>query len=170
MSVQVAIIMGSRSDLEAMSETFKVLRQFHIEFEAHALSAHRTPDAVRELAEGLEGRGIKILIAGAGGAAHLAGVCASHTSLPVIGVPMKTSMMGGLDSLLSTVQMPRGIPVATTAVGASGAYNAALLAVSILALGDSRLAAAYKDFRRNQTQKVLASSEIDVAEILTDEK
>lgn len=154
MSVQVAVLMGSRSDLEAMSEAFKVFKEFSVECEARALSAHRTPEAVSEYIRGLEDRGVKIVIAGAGGAAHLAGVCASHTALPVIGVPMKTSALGGLDSLLSTVQMPRGIPVATTAIGGGGAYNAALLAISILALSDKDLREQLHRFRSEQTRKV----------------
>lgn len=158
---KVAIIMGSRSDLEAMSEAAKLLEQFGIAYEMRALSAHRTPEAVKEFISGLANRGFAAVIAGAGGAAHLAGVCASHTHLPVIGVPMRTSLAGGLDSLLSTVQMPRGIPVATTATGGTGAYNAALLAVSIIALSDADMREKYISFRRAQTEKVLAQSVID---------
>lgn len=161
MTAKVAIIMGSRSDLEAMNEARTVLKSFGVEYEARALSAHRTPAAVEEFISGLADRGFAVVIAGAGGAAHLAGVCASHTALPVIGVPMKTALAGGLDSLLSTVQMPRGIPVATTATGGAGAYNAALLAVSIIALSDPELAAAYREFRANQTAKVLDQSVIE---------
>ena len=158
---KVAIIMGSRSDLEAMSEAAKVLEEFGIVYEMRALSAHRTPHAVQEYISGLADRGFAAVIAGAGGAAHLAGVCASHTHLPVIGVPMRTSLAGGLDSLLSTVQMPRGIPVATTATGGSGAYNAALLAVSMIALSDGELREAYINFRSAQTEKVLTQSVIE---------
>ena len=158
---KVAIIMGSRSDLEAMQEAADVLAQFGIEYEMRALSAHRTPAAVQEYISGLADRGFAAVIAGAGGAAHLAGVCASHTHLPVLGVPMRTSMAGGLDSLLSTVQMPRGIPVATTATGGSGAYNAALLAVSMIALSNAEMRAKYIAFRAAQTEKVLAQSVID---------
>ena len=157
---KVAIIMGSRSDLEAMQEASDVLEQFGVEYEMRALSAHRTPATVQEFIGGLAERGFAAVIAGAGGAAHLAGVCASHTHLPVIGVPMRTSMAGGLDSLLSTVQMPRGIPVATTATGGSGAYNAALLAVSMIALSDAEMREKYVAFRAAQTEKVLAQSVI----------
>lgn len=160
-TIRVMILMGSRSDLDAMSEAFRILKQFHIPYEARALSAHRTPDSVRQCMEGLEERGCSVVIAGAGGAAHLAGVCASHTALPVIGVPMKTSALGGLDSLLSTVQMPRGIPVATTAIGGSGAYNAALLAVQILALSDEALRSELHAFRKAQSEKVLEDSLIE---------
>lgn len=162
MSIQVAIIMGSRSDLDAMSEAFDVLKEFDIGFEARALSAHRTPAAVEEFIGGLEERGVKVVIAGAGGAAHLAGVCASHTTLPVFGVPMKTSALGGMDSLLSTVQMPRGIPVGCTAIGGSGAYNAALMAVSILSLSDPELALKLKKFRQEQTARVEAQSILEI--------
>ncbi|MBM7824966.1 5-(carboxyamino)imidazole ribonucleotide mutase [Arcanobacterium pluranimalium] len=160
MTAKVAIIMGSRSDLEAMNEARNVLEEFGIEYEMRALSAHRTPAAVEEFISGLADRGFAAVIAGAGGAAHLAGVCASHTHLPVFGVPMRTSLAGGLDSLLSTVQMPRGIPVATTATGGTGAYNAALLAVSVIALSDPAINQAYQEFRANQTQKVLDQSVI----------
>ncbi|MFY9263710.1 MAG: 5-(carboxyamino)imidazole ribonucleotide mutase [Actinomycetaceae bacterium] len=160
MTAKVAIIMGSRSDLEAMNEAKDVLEKFGIEYEMRALSAHRTPQAVEEFITGLADRGFAAVIAGAGGAAHLAGVCASHTHLPVFGVPMRTTMAGGLDSLLSTVQMPRGIPVATTATGGTGAYNAALLAVSVIALSDEKIRQAYLDFRADQTANVLAQSVI----------
>lgn len=162
MCAKVAIIMGSKSDLEAMSEAAKILKQFSIPYEGRALSAHRTPEAVQAYISGLADRGVEVVIAGAGGAAHLAGVCAAHTPLPVIGVPMKTSGLGGLDSLLSTVQMPRGIPVATTAIGGAGAYNAALLAVSIMALHDEKLREAYQAFRRQQTQAVLDQAELEM--------
>ena len=158
---KVAIIMGSRSDLEAMKEAADVLEQFGVSYEMRALSAHRTPAAVQEFISGLADRGFAAVIAGAGGAAHLAGVCASHTHLPVIGVPMRTSMAGGLDSLLSTVQMPRGIPVATTATGGTGAYNAALLAVSMIALSDADMREKYIAFRAANTEKVLAQSVIE---------
>jgi 5-(carboxyamino)imidazole ribonucleotide mutase len=157
MSVRVAILMGSRSDLDAMAEACRLLEDFGIEFEAQALSAHRTPERVAEYVEGLEERGVQVLICGAGGAAHLAGVAASHTLIPVIGVPMKSGL-NGLDSLLATVQMPRGIPVATTAIGGSGAYNAALLAVQIMSLSDPELHERYAAFRKSQTQAVLDKS------------
>ena len=121
----VSIVMGSKSDLETMSQAVQVLEQFQIPCETRVMSAHRTPDRAHQFACSAKSRGIKIIIAGAGKAAHLAGVIASLTTLPVIGVPMRTSDLGGLDSLLSTVQMPAGIPVATTAIGAAGAKNAA---------------------------------------------
>lgn len=162
MATRVVLIMGSRSDSETMAEACGVLKQFHIDYEVRALSAHRTPEAVATYIEGLEDRGVQVVIAGAGGAAHLAGICAAHTTLPVLGVPMKTSALGGLDSLLSTVQMPRGIPVGTTAIGASGAYNAALMAVAILALSDPALNQQLKDFRKAQTQKVLDQSVLEL--------
>ena len=160
---QVAVIMGSRSDLDAMKEACQVLEKFGLDFEARVMSAHRTPEAVAAYVEGLEGRGVKAVICGAGGAAHLAGVVASHTILPVIGVPMK-STLNGLDSLLATVQMPRGIPVATTAIGGSGAYNAALLAVQILSLSDSKLRETWRQFRQDQTAKVEKAAEVDAQE------
>ena len=135
----VSIVMGSKSDLGTMSQAVQVLEQFQIPCETRIISAHRTPDMAHQFACSAKSRGTKIIIAGAGKAAHLAGVLASLTTLPVIGVPMRTSDLGGLDSLLSTVQMPGGIPVATTAIGAAGAKNAALLAVAILALSDAEL-------------------------------
>ena len=136
----VSILMGSRSDLPTMENCFAQLKEFDIPFEAHALSAHRTPNEVIKLAEEAKDRGIKVIIAAAGGAAHLGGVIASSTTLPVIGVPIQTSALGGMDSLLSTVQMPGGIPVATVAIGKAGAKNAAILAVQMLALSDEALA------------------------------
>lgn len=163
MQCQVAILMGSRSDLEAMSEASKILKQFNVSYEVKALSAHRTPEAVKNYISALADRGVQVVIAGAGGAAHLAGICAAHTHLPVIGVPMKTSGLGGLDSLLSTVQMPRGIPVATTAIGGSGAYNAGLLAVQIMALQDETLRKKLLDFRAAQTQKVLDQADVEAS-------
>ncbi|MBS3820195.1 MAG: 5-(carboxyamino)imidazole ribonucleotide mutase [Planctomycetes bacterium] len=136
----VTIVMGSKSDLDVMSQAAKVLEQFGISHEMRVVSAHRTPDRAHELGRSAKERGTKVIIAGAGKAAHLAGVMASLTTLPVIGVPMPTSDLGGLDSLLSTVQMPGGIPVATTAIGKSGAKNAGLLAVAMLAMSDAKLA------------------------------
>ena len=135
----VGILMGSDSDLPTMGEAAKVLREFEIPFEIHVSSAHRTPDRVIRFARDAEKRGLRVLIAGAGGAAHLAGVMAAHTLLPVIGVPMEGGTLHGLDALLSTVQMPGGIPVATVAIGKPGARNAGLLAVQILALSDPGL-------------------------------
>ncbi|MBL7157179.1 MAG: 5-(carboxyamino)imidazole ribonucleotide mutase [Candidatus Omnitrophica bacterium] len=128
--------MGSDSDLGVMKETMHVLQKFKIPYEVKILSAHRSPDMTSSFSKRAEKRGIKIIIAGAGGAAHLAGVVASHTTLPVIGVPMDTKALKGIDSLLSTVQMPGGIPVATVSIGNAGAKNAAILAAEILGLGD----------------------------------
>ena len=133
---QVSVIMGSDSDLGVMKETMHVLQKFKIPYEVKILSAHRSPNMTSGFSKQAEKRGIKIIIAGAGGAAHLAGVVASHTILPVIGVPMDTKALKGIDSLLSTVQMPGGIPVATVAIGTAGAKNAAILAAEILGLGD----------------------------------
>ena len=149
----VSILMGSRSDLPTMENCFNQLKEFGIPFEAHALSAHRTPNEVIKLAEGAKDRGIKVIIAAAGGAAHLGGVIASSTTLPVIGVPIKSSTLDGLDALLATVQMPSGIPVATVAV--NGAANAAILAVQMLALEDESLADKLKARREADTAKVL---------------
>ena len=144
----VSILMGSRSDLPTMENCFAQLKEFDIPFEAHALSAHRTPNEVIKLAEEAKDRGIKVIIAAAGGAAHLGGVIASSTTLPVIGVPIQTSALGGMDSLLSTVQMPGGIPVATVAIGKAGAKNAAILAVQMLALSDEALAKKLEAFKQ----------------------
>jgi len=152
----VAIIMGSKTDLEVMAEAAKTLIEFSIPFEKRVISAHRTPDKAYEFGKTAEEKGIKVIIAGAGKAAHLAGVLASLTTIPVIGVPMPTSNLGGLDSLLSTVQMPGGVPVATTAVGKSGARNAALLAIAILALSDENVRgklAHYREMMREQVDK-----------------
>ncbi|MBL7157996.1 MAG: 5-(carboxyamino)imidazole ribonucleotide mutase [Candidatus Omnitrophica bacterium] len=135
----VSIIMGSDSDLEVMKESSLVLEGFGIAHEVKILSAHRSPKLTSAFAEKAAGKGIKVIIAGAGGAAHLAGVVASHTTIPVIGVPMDTKALKGIDSLLSTVQMPSGIPVATVAIGKTGAKNAAILAAEILSLGDQAL-------------------------------
>ncbi len=136
----VSILMGSDSDLEIMRKAANALDQFGVPFEMKVLSAHRSPRLVSDYAEKATSRGIKVIIAGAGGAAHLAGVIAAHTTLPVIGVPINSTPLNGLDSLLATVQMPAGIPVATTAVGKSGATNAGILAVQILATSDEKLA------------------------------
>ena len=136
---QVGIVMGSDSDLDVMEETAAILRNFGVAFEITVASAHRTPRRAAEFAESARNRGIKVIIAGAGHAAHLAGAMAAHTTLPVIGVPIDSSAFQGLDALLSTVQMPPGIPVATVAVGKPGAVNAGILAVQILAIGDPTL-------------------------------
>lgn len=158
----VSILMGSRSDLPTMENCFHQLKEFGIPFEAHALSAHRTPNEVITLAEGAKNRGIKVIIAAAGGAAHLGGVIASSTTLPVIGVPIQTSALGGMDSLLSTVQMPGGIPVATVAIGKAGAKNAAILAAQMIALSDVIVAEKIEAFKKSMAEKVIADSVIEV--------
>ena len=145
--------MGSKSDLEVMSGAFEILEDFGIEFEKKVISAHRTPDLMYAYTKSLKDKGFGVVIAGAGGAAHLAGVAAGLTPLPVIAVPMPTKNLGGLDSLLSMVQMPTGVPVATVAIG--GAKNAAILAAEILALGDPAIAAKIDAYREAQAQKVL---------------
>lgn len=150
----VGILMGSDSDLPTMGEAAKVLQEFDVPFEIHVSSAHRTPDRVIRFARDAEKRGFRVLIAGAGGAAHLAGVTAAHTVLPVIGVPMEGGALHGLDALLSTVQMPGGIPVATVAIGKPGARNAGLLAVQILALTDARLRRDLLASRRRMSAQV----------------
>ena len=150
----VGIVMGSTSDWDTMKAAAKMLDEFGVAYEAKAMSAHRSPELVAEWASGAAKRGMKAIIAGAGGAAHLAGVVAAHTMLPVLGVPMPSKHLQGLDSLLSTVQMPKGIPVATFAIGDAGAANAALLAVAMLALSDEKLLSKLKEFRRKQTEAV----------------
>jgi 5-(carboxyamino)imidazole ribonucleotide mutase len=151
----VGILMGSDSDLPTMEEAAKILQEFAVPFTLHVASAHRSPDRVARLAREADGRGFRVLIAGAGAAAHLAGVLAAHTLLPVIGVPMEGGALHGLDALLSTVQMPGGIPVATVAIGKPGARNAALLAVQILALTDPRLRQRLVAYRARQAAQVL---------------
>lgn len=157
MSVRVGIVMGSTSDRPTMAAAEESLRSLDVEFETKVLSAHRTPDAVREWVQGLEARGIRVVIAGAGGAAHLAGAIAAHCTLPVIGVPLAApnAIAGGLDALLSTVQMPRGIPVASVAVGEPGAANAGILAAQILATSDPELAGRLRAMRQAMTKRVL---------------
>jgi len=150
----VGIIMGSKSDWEAMRQADEVLTQFDVPHESRVLSAHRTPALTAEYASGAIGRGLQVIIAGAGGAAHLAAVVAAHTVLPVIGVPMQSAALGGLDSLLSTVQMPKGIPVATVAIGASGAANAALLSVAILATARPDLRAKLEAYREELARQI----------------
>jgi len=158
----VGILMGSKSDWGVMAETARTLQQLQVPFEAHVASAHRTPDKVLAFVEAAEPRGIQVLIAAAGGAAHLAGFCAGKTQLPVLGVPMKGWALDGMDSLLATVQMPAGIPVGTLAIGKAGAVNAALLAAAILALGDPALRERLRSFRRAQTEKALADDELSL--------
>lgn len=150
----VGIVMGSTSDWDSMKAAARMLKDFGVTYEARAMSAHRTPDLVAEWAGGATKRGMKAIIAGAGGAAHLAGVVAAHTTLPVLGVPMPSKHLQGLDSLLSTVQMPKGIPVATFAIGEAGAANAALFAIAMLALSDAGLATKLADFRQKQAAAV----------------
>ncbi len=152
----VGIVMGSKSDWETMSHAAETLTRFGVPHECRVLSAHRTPEAAHEFAAGAELRGVEVLIAGAGGAAHLAGVVAAYSVLPVLGVPMQTPSLGGLDSLLSTVQMPGGIPVATFAIGKAGTVNAALFAVAILAASRPELREKLKAFRQEQQDKILA--------------
>lgn len=151
--MKVSILMGSKSDWEVMSAACSTLDEFGVPYEKKVISAHRTPQFFCEYMAGARERGVGIVIAGAGGAAHLPGMAAAMTSLPVIGIPIKSAALNGLDSLLSIVQMPSGIPVATMAI--NGAKNAALYAVSILALQDGDLAAKYDEFRRKQAEKVL---------------
>jgi 5-(carboxyamino)imidazole ribonucleotide mutase len=150
----VNILMGSKSDWEVMKNTSDTLNQFGVAHESRVLSAHRTPKETSEYVSGAEARGVEVVIAAAGGAAHLAGVCAAHTLLPVLGVPME-SKLNGLDSLLSTAQMPGGIPVGTLAIGKAGAVNAALLAIAILANKDPELRKKLKQFRVDQADKIL---------------
>jgi 5-(carboxyamino)imidazole ribonucleotide mutase len=154
----IGIVMGSASDWETMKPAAKVLEEFGVPYEAKAMSAHRTPAAVMAWTGAAKDNGMKAIIAAAGGAAHLAGVVAAHTTLPVLGVPMPSKHLGGLDSLLSTVQMPKGIPVATLAIGEAGAANAALFAVAILALSDPAIAKKLDDFRTKQTEAVLKAA------------
>ena len=153
----VAIIMGSKSDWETMRHAVETLDGLGVPNESHVLSAHRTPDATAEFARNAAQRGVRVIIAGAGGAAHLAGVIAAYTWLPVLGVPIQSKALQGLDSLLSTVQMPGGIPVGTLAIGEAGAKNAALLATAILATSDDKIRQRLEAFRATQTEKVLAA-------------
>jgi 5-(carboxyamino)imidazole ribonucleotide mutase len=152
----VGILMGSDSDWPVMEHAARALEEFGVPYEAQVLSAHRTPEEAAEYARTAEARGLACLIAGAGGAAHLAGVLAAHTTLPVLGVPMPSKHLQGLDSLLSTVQMPGGIPVATFAIGDGGARNAGLFAVSLLAAKDKSLGERLKAYRRSLAEKVRA--------------
>jgi phosphoribosylaminoimidazole carboxylase PurE protein len=151
---RVAIIMGSKSDLETMQEAAKILEKFKVSYEMRVLSAHRTPNDVAKFAESAKNNNIKVIIAGAGGAAALAGVIAAHTTLPVIGVPIETKSLKGLDSLLSTVQMPSGIPVASMAIGSSGAKNAAIFALEILATADKSLSKKLERFKKDLAREV----------------
>jgi 5-(carboxyamino)imidazole ribonucleotide mutase len=156
----VGILMGSKSDWDTMQHAARTLQQLAVPFEAHVASAHRTPAKVLAYCQSAEARGLKVLIAAAGGAAHLAGVCAGQTVLPVLGVPMRGWALDGMDALLATVQMPAGIPVGTLAIGKAGAINAALLAAAILALGDPDLRSKLGEFRQAQTDKALADDQL----------
>lgn len=157
----VGVIMGSKSDWPTMSEATAVLDELAVPYEARVVSAHRTPDLMFEYAETARERGLRVIIAGAGGAAHLPGMVAAKTTLPVIGVPVQSRALNGLDSLLSIVQMPGGIPVATVAIGTAGAKNAGLLAAAILGTTDAALAGRLESYRAALTQSVLADSELE---------
>ncbi len=159
MNAQVGIIMGSRSDWDTMRHASETLESLGISHDVQVVSAHRTPDLLFEYAETAIDRGLKVIIAGAGGAAHLPGMTAAKTRVPVLGVPVESKSMSGQDSLLSIVQMPAGIPVGTTAIGRAGAINAALLAAAILANDDTDVAAALDKYRQDQTERVLADSD-----------
>ena len=161
MIIQVAVIMGSKSDWETMKHACEVLEELEIPFEKKVVSAHRTPDLMFEYAESARDRGIKVIIAGAGGAAHLPGMVAAKTTLPVIGVPVQSKALNGLDSLLSIVQMPAGVPVATVAIGQSGARNAGLLAGQILSINDPELAGRLEK-RRNEAKSAAIESSDDL--------
>ena len=152
---KIAVVMGSKSDWETMRHAADLLREFEIPFESRIVSAHRTPEMLAIFAKDAESRGVQVIIAGAGGAAHLPGMLAAHTHLPVLGVPVRSRALNGVDSLLSIVQMPAGVPVLTLAIGEPGAKNAAIAAASILALKDKAIRQKLIDFRRNQTDQVL---------------
>ncbi|EMF0088404.1 5-(carboxyamino)imidazole ribonucleotide mutase [Enterococcus hirae] len=159
MTIKVAVIMGSTSDWETMKNTCEILEEFEVAYEKKVVSAHRTPDLMFQYAKEARARGIKVIIAGAGGAAHLPGMVASKTTLPVIGVPVQTRTLNGLDSLLSIVQMPGGVPVATTAIGKAGAINAGLLAVEMLSMYDLKLEAKLAKRRLMLAETVIESSD-----------
>lgn len=159
MSIDVGIIMGSRSDWDTMSHAAEKLDELGVSYEVRVVSAHRTPDLLFEYAGSAVKRGLKVIIAGAGGAAHLPGMVAAKTRIPVLGVPVQSKALSGMDSLLSIAQMPAGIPVGTLAIGSAGAANAALLAASILANENGAVAAALDEFRKNQTERVLGDSD-----------
>jgi 5-(carboxyamino)imidazole ribonucleotide mutase len=154
----VAVVMGSKSDWDTMQHADKTLSDFGVAHECHVMSAHRTPHLAAEFSSNAAGRGVEVIIAAAGGAAHLAGVIAAHTTLPILGVPMKSDALNGMDSLLATVQMPAGIPVGTLAIGKPGAINAALLAVAILANSRPELRAKLEEFRQRQEQQIRAAT------------
>ena len=155
----IGIVMGSTSDWETLKNAADTLQRFGVAYEVRVVSAHRTPDLLFEYAQSARSRGLRVVIAGAGGAAHLPGMMAAKTSLPVLGVPVQSKTLQGIDSLLSIAQMPAGVPVGTLAIGAAGATNAALLAIAILATTDTKLATALDEFRAQQTQTVLAQAD-----------
>ena len=161
----VSVIMGSRSDLPTMRHAAEVLRELSVAYEVRVVSAHRTPDLMSEFAKDAKGRGVKVIIAGAGGAAHLPGMVAANTILPVIGVPVESSALSGLDSLLSIVQMPRGVPVATVAIGRAGAVNAGLLAAQIVGVFDADVQARLEQRRVDATAEVLAATYVDEGDL-----
>jgi 5-(carboxyamino)imidazole ribonucleotide mutase len=152
----VGVIMGSRSDWDTMKHACETLEELGVPFETRVVSAHRTPDLMADYAKGAADRGLRVIVAGAGGAAHLPGMTASHTHLPVLGVPVESKALQGMDSLLSIAQMPAGVPVGTLAIGRSGAINAALLAAAVIALGDVTVRDRLVEFRKTQTESVLA--------------
>ena len=162
---RVGVVMGSRSDLPTMRACCEALRELGVPFESEVVSAHRTPDRLTEYATTAAGRGLKVIVAGAGGAAHLPGMLAASTDLPVLGVPVQSKALSGLDSLLSIVQMPGGVPVGTLAIGASGARNAGLLAARILALSDPALAERVRAFREDQTAAVAATRTLSATDL-----
>lgn len=159
---KVAIVMGSTSDWPTMQQAAEMLQNLGVEFEAKVVSAHRTPNLLVEFAESAAEQGIQVIIAGAGGAAHLPGMIAAHTHLPVFGVPVKSKTLNGLDSLLSIVQMPKGVAVGTLAIGDAGAANAGLLAAQVVALQQPKVAEAIKAFRQTQTDSVMANNELSL--------
>ncbi len=153
----ISVVMGSKSDWEVMQHAVAILEEFHIAYETKVVSAHRTPDLMFQFAEEARSQGIKCIIAGAGGAAHLPGMIAAKTTVPVLGVPVNSKHLQGLDSLLSIVQMPKGVPVATFAIGEAGAANAALFAVELLAVSHSELNAQLVEYRKKQTESVMSA-------------
>lgn len=161
---KVAIVMGSQSDWPTMQQAALMLKQLGVEYHAQVVSAHRTPELLTEFAVTAADKGFEVIIAGAGGAAHLPGMIAAHTHLPVFGVPVKSRTLNGLDSLLSIVQMPKGVAVGTLAIGDAGAANAGLMAAQIIALNDATVRAAVQDFRRTQTEKVLSDQTLELPE------
>ncbi|WJG09875.1 5-(carboxyamino)imidazole ribonucleotide mutase [Aliiglaciecola sp. LCG003] len=161
---KVAIVMGSKSDWPTMQQAAIMLKNLGVDYDAKVVSAHRTPDLLTDFAKEAADQGYHVIIGGAGGAAHLPGMIAAHTHLPVFGVPVRSSQLNGMDSLLSIVQMPKGVAVGTLAIGEAGAANAGLLAAQVIALHDSKVADAIKTFRQTQTDTVLALDELELPE------